>query len=185
MTEQDTPLWSDNPTSSDLLGFSDIADSLIDALKREKLDPLALGVFGDRGSGKTSILEITRATLAAEEKVIVIFTHPWEYDPKTDPKATLISEVLTAIEERAKAQEGWTEKLGEGFKALKDRVNWSKAVSLVANTAVTLSIPSIDKIVDVFSKEGSEAEPTLQGFREEFAKLMGDLSGIDRVVDVA
>src|SRR5579875_739961 len=50
MTAQDTPLWSDNPTSRDLLGFSDIADSLIDALKREHLDPVALGVFGDWGS---------------------------------------------------------------------------------------------------------------------------------------
>jgi hypothetical protein len=164
------------------LGFSDIAASLIDALKREKLDPVTLGVFGDWGSGKTSILEITEAALAADANIAVIFTHPWEYDPRADAKATLISEILSLIEAEVKKQGGLTGQVLAGFKALRDRVQWSKAVSLVANTAVTLSIPSIDKIVDVFGGTAEQPEQTLQGFREEFSALMTTVDGIDRVV---
>ena len=53
MTE--TPLWPDNPTAHDLLGFGDIADPIEEALLRERLDPVAVGVFGDWGSGKSTV----------------------------------------------------------------------------------------------------------------------------------
>jgi hypothetical protein len=180
MTE--TLLWSDNPTARDLLGFADIADGVIEALEREKLDPVALGIFGDWGSGKTSILEITEDALDGRDGTIVVFTHPWEYDPRTDAKATLIAEVLSAIEKQARGSAGWTDTLGDAFTALRNRVDMSKAISLVANTAVTLRIPSIADVVSVFSKEGEVSEPTLQGFREQFAETMGQLTDVKRVV---
>jgi hypothetical protein len=55
--EHDFPLWPDNPTAEDLLGFEDVAAPIVDALKRDRLDPVALGIFGDWGSGKTTVLE--------------------------------------------------------------------------------------------------------------------------------
>jgi hypothetical protein len=33
------PLWPDNPTSEDLLGFGDVAEPIMEALRREQLDP--------------------------------------------------------------------------------------------------------------------------------------------------
>jgi hypothetical protein len=36
-----TPLWSDNPTANDLLGFADITAPILDAVRREKLDPVS------------------------------------------------------------------------------------------------------------------------------------------------
>ena len=32
-------LWPDNPTALDLLGFGDIAAPVLEAIKRERLDP--------------------------------------------------------------------------------------------------------------------------------------------------
>jgi ATPase subunit of ABC transporter with duplicated ATPase domains len=95
--DQPTPLWADNPATTDLLGFADIAEPILEAVGRDKLDPVAVGVFGDWGSGKSTVLELIRDRLAGDEGVVVVYTRPWEYDPNTDPKATLIAEVLDAV----------------------------------------------------------------------------------------
>src|SRR4051794_4005638 len=95
-----TPLWSDNPSALDLLGFSDVTAGIIEALQREKLDPVTVGIEGDWGSGKTSMLKVLAAELGGDDSpVLVVETHPWEYDPATDPKATLIAEVLGKLHE--------------------------------------------------------------------------------------
>lgn len=62
-------------------------------------------------------------------------------------------------------------------------MQWSKAVTLVANSALTLSIPKISDVVGLFG-EGDDglADPTLQGFRDGFDELMAELDEIDRVV---
>jgi len=184
VTSVQTPLWPDNPTAQDLLGFADIVDPVEEALLRERLDPVALGVFGDWGSGKSTILEILRARLLARRKVVVVYTRPWEYDPNIDPKATLIAEVLAAVRAEVAKDEGRAAQLAERFKGLVSRVQWSKALTLVANSALTLSIPRISDVLGLFGQASDDglSDPTLQGFREEFDGLMAELEEIDRVV---
>jgi predicted KAP-like P-loop ATPase len=81
-----TPLWSDNPTALDLLGFADVSAPIAEAVLRDKLDPITVGIEGDWGSGKSSILAILASELRSQKSVVVIPTHPWEYDPATDPR---------------------------------------------------------------------------------------------------
>src|SRR5207245_1204043 len=57
------PLWADAPSSRDLLGYADIGAAVVDAIRREGLDPVALGVFGSWGSGKSTILELVAIEL--------------------------------------------------------------------------------------------------------------------------
>lgn len=183
MNPIETPLWPDNPTAQDLLGFADIADPIQDALLRERLDPVAVGVFGDWGSGKSTVLEILRERLTSRGRVVVVYTRPWEYDPNIDPKATLIAEVLSAVRAEVAKDEGRMAQLADRFKGLVSRVQWSKAVTLVANSALTLSIPKISDVVGLFGDDDDGlADPTLQGFRDEFDELMAELEEIERVV---
>src|SRR6266498_2331928 len=58
-----TPLWSDNPAARDLLGFADIAAPALEALARERLDPVTVGVVGWWGSGKSTILGLIERAL--------------------------------------------------------------------------------------------------------------------------
>ncbi len=177
------PLWPDNPSARDLLGFSDIAEPILDAVGRERLDPVAVGIFGDWGSGKTTVLEILADRLKDRDDVIVVFTRPWGYDPGLDPKATLIAEVLAKIEERVKGDQTRFDRVKERFAGLRKRVQWSKAITLVTKSAVTLSLPSPEQLVDVFSFQGQDgADPSLQGFRDEFAELMSELDEVSRVI---
>ncbi len=182
-----TPLWSDNPAELDLLGFADVTAPIAEAVLRDKLDPVTVGIEGDWGSGKSSILTILGEQLKDDGTVVVIPTHPWEYDPATDPKATLIGEVLNAVRKEAVERQGGWDKLSdtvqERFKSLARRVKVSKVIKLAANSALSMGLPKIDEVLDLFGEEESIVEePTLQGFRDEFAKLMQELPEIERVV---
>jgi hypothetical protein len=183
------PLWPDHPSEEDLLGFADIAAPIVAAIRRERLDPVAIGVFGDWGSGKTTVLRLVAGQFdpgqpAGSEAgaVLVIWTQPWEYDPLLDPKATLIEEVLSAVEVEVAKNKDLADRLKDRFRDLRRRVDVSKAITLAAKTAITISPPSIDQLAAIFSKDSGAEQPTLQGFRDEYAKLMDELEDISRVV---
>src|ERR1039458_5137623 len=97
----DFPLWSDDPALIDLLSFDAVATTTADALLDDRLDPVALGLSGPWGSGKTTVLGLVGLSLSErdtpEAKVIVVRTDPWRYDPATGAKESLIAEVLAAI----------------------------------------------------------------------------------------
>ncbi len=187
------PLWPDHPSEEDLLGFADIAAPIGEAIRRERLDPVAIGVFGDWGSGKTTVLKLVGKQFPQPERpqepketqpetVLVIWTQPWEYDPVLDPKATLIDEVLSAVQTEVSKNASLAEKLKARFEDLRKRVDVSKAITLAAKTAITVAPPSIDQLAAIFTKDSGTEQPTLQGFRDEYAKLMDELEGISRVV---
>jgi hypothetical protein len=179
---RDIPLWPDDPSAADLLGFADIAAPVIAAIDRERLDPVAIGIFGDWGSGKSTILEIIGAQLLTRDDTIVVPTRPWEYDPSLDPRATLIAEVLAAVQQRAKADDTTWNRLQDQFKRLTKRIQWSKAFTVATTSAMTFTIPSIQNLTEIFSGGEESEDMTLQGFRDEFQKLMGEMSDVKRVV---
>ncbi len=56
-------LWSDDPAPTDLLSFDAVAATVADALLDEALDPVALGLPGSWGSGKTAVLGLVARKL--------------------------------------------------------------------------------------------------------------------------
>ena len=175
------PLWADTPSVRDLLGYDDIAVAVVDAIRRERLDPVAIGVFGSWGSGKSTILELVAAELP--ENAITVRVRPWEYDKADDPKALLIAEVLDQLEKaldtRGKLREGTKKTLRD----LASRVSWTRALTLAAK-GVMLQVPSIDDLAGLF-REGrngdGRASPTMSDFRSQFEELLKTLPDIERV----
>ena len=80
------PTFGDNPITDaghDWLGRTAICAVLTDLLHRESLDlPLTIGVYGDWGSGKTSILQLVRAQLHSQE--LGIWFNAWAYAQQQD-----------------------------------------------------------------------------------------------------
>ena len=80
------PLFLDEPTDVDLLSFDAVAGTVVDALLDPRLDPIALGLSGSWGSGKTSVLRIIAKQLKPKQgepvSRLVIETDPWRYDPQ-------------------------------------------------------------------------------------------------------
>jgi hypothetical protein len=112
----------------------------------------------------------------------VVYTRPWEYDPTLDARATLITEVLDSLHTCAKNDETLWDATKEKFATLARRIKWSKAITLASRSAVTFTLPSVESLVDIFGDKPEIADPTLQGFREEFAELMEDFADVSRVV---
>lgn len=183
-------LWSDDPAETDLLSFDAVAQTVADALLDEMLDPVALGLSGNWGSGKTTVLGLVAGELRGRatdtQHVLVIQTHPWRYDPSTGAKESLIAEVLTAIAGEISASETKTDKAKNLLARLGKRVDWAKAVKLAASSSLTLQIPDFDKLVELVKpKEGDEESVRgLDEFRKEFGDLIksDDLKHILKVV---
>ncbi|UOQ89477.1 KAP family NTPase [Agromyces endophyticus] len=168
-----------------------MAETATDALFEDDLDPIAIGLSGAWGSGKTSVLELIQAEIASrsetgDETVLVVSTQPWRYDPTIGPKESLIGEVLGALNTQFAAEDPAAKTVVDGLKKLARKVNWSKAVKMTARTAITMQLPTLDDVFGLVSDdpESFETEKGMAGFREEFAALLKDpaLSHIARVV---
>ena len=61
-------MWADNETYEDLLGFQVHADLIRSVVLNPKLLPVTIGVFGDWGSGKSSIMEMLKRDLEPESQ---------------------------------------------------------------------------------------------------------------------
>lgn len=185
------PLWSDEPATQDLLAFRAVAETVADSLFEDHLDPVAIGLSGAWGSGKTSVLElvkseIDRRSCTADGKVLVIPTQPWRYDPAVGPKESLIAEVLGALSKEFNTEDPVGKAGLDAFKKLVRKVNWSKAVKMVARTSITAQLPSLDDVFDLVSDDPDslDGEKGMAAFRDEFEALLADpaLQHLSRVV---
>ncbi|MGO9296494.1 MAG: P-loop NTPase fold protein [Streptosporangiaceae bacterium] len=190
---QPSGLWSDEPTKDDLLSFDAVAGTVVDAVLDDALDPLAIGVSGAWGSGKTTILRLIEADLAARavpegQQVLVVPTDPWRYDPSVGAKETLIGEVLGALSTQVKETEGAAGKALALLRKLKNRVDWSKAIQVAAKASLALQLPSVDNLTSLIKTDGGEqGEGESRGlaeFQAEFRELMEskELAHLARVV---
>ena len=56
-------MWSDNESDVDLLGFDYLTSAITLIVGNESLLPATIGVYGDWGSGKSSLLKRTQGEL--------------------------------------------------------------------------------------------------------------------------
>lgn len=185
------PLWSDEPATEDLLAFRAVAETAADAIFDDGLDPVAIGLSGAWGSGKTSVLELIKSEITErsrdiDRKVLVIPTQPWLYDPAIGPKESLIAEVLGALGNEFNDEDPVGKAGLDAFKVLVRKVNWSKAVKMAAKTAITMQLPKIDDVFGLVSDEPEslDSQKGMAAFREEFEMLLADpaLAHLSRVV---
>jgi KAP family P-loop domain len=98
-------MWADNETDVDLLGFDFLVDTLLVALTEPRLLPLTAGLLGDWGSGKSSLLRITRKELTKapesegepSPRYICVDFSPWQHEDYGDVKVALMTAVLDAV----------------------------------------------------------------------------------------
>ncbi len=137
-------MWADNETDLDLLGFDELVDELVVALTSPHLLPLTVGVLGDWGSGKSSLLRIARRELEAEKDdggacpYLCVDFSPWLYEDYEDVKTALMGQVLAACRSRATApaaQEA-VERLGRFTKGFGRRSRTAGRAALAAVPAV-------------------------------------------------
>ena len=90
-------ILSDNETKVDLLNNEPIAKTIV-ALSRQRSEhPITIGVHGDWGAGKSSVLEMVEASLAGQDRVLCLKFNGWRFQGFEDAKIALIEGIVTEL----------------------------------------------------------------------------------------
>ncbi len=89
-------MWADNETDQDLLGFSIHADLLRSIITNPDMLPVTVGLFGDWGGGKSSILKILQRNLA-EETDFAVFPLPRKHCSQCPPQPSFPVSLLSSF----------------------------------------------------------------------------------------
>ena len=129
-------MWSDTESESDYLNFGEVSQLAVDILKSPDMLPCSIGVFGNWGAGKSSLLKLIENGLqASDEDWIVIRFDSWLYQGFDDARAALLEVIATELNVEAKDNEGLVKKT----KKLFARVNGFRVLGLVAEGAALLA----------------------------------------------
>src|ERR1039457_5644729 len=115
-------LWSDNETEQDLLGFRIHADLIRSVVTDNRVLPVVLGVFGDWGGGKSSIMRMLQRDLSADgyERTVCLYFNGWVFEGYEDAKTALLSSILIQLAEHKR----FGPALKDGVTRLLKRVKW-------------------------------------------------------------
>ncbi|CAL8974080.1 hypothetical protein RHODGE_RHODGE_00967 [Rhodoplanes serenus] len=154
-------ILADNETKVDLLNNEAIAATIIKLLRDRPDQPVTVGVHGDWGAGKSSVLEMIEAGFEGEAKVLCLKFNGWRFQGFEDAKIALIEGIVTGLIEKRPA----LTRAGETVKDIFRRIDWLKLAKKGGGLAFTAftGIPTPDQIQAVVS--------TLESFVADPAKL--------------
>jgi hypothetical protein len=206
-------MWSDNETSIDLLGFEYLVTAVTSIVNNDALLPTTIGVYGDWGSGKSSLLKMIARQFEGKDGVLLLSFNGWLFegfdDAKTALMGTILDEIISKRLVSTEVKEG-AKRLG--WKLLK-QIDVMQVMGVAGRTALaglTGGLPaallsvgkdaisgfkamseavsdadiSIDEIAKRF-KETSEdgVRRGVREFRNDFAKLLNE-AGIKKLIVV-
>ena len=139
-------MWSDKETTQDLLGYTVHASLLKNVVTNEKNLPITIGLYGDWGSGKSSILRILEEQLKKDDDTVVVYFDGWSFESFDDAKMALIQGIVDALENEkrffAKVGDEITAEhkaLKDAFKKLKKSINWMRVLKFSVKTVIPIA----------------------------------------------
>src|SRR5579885_522538 len=126
-------ILSDNETKVDLLNNEAIAKTVVTLLRERPEHPVTIGVHGDWGAGKSSVLEMIEAALGGDERVLCLKFNGWRFQGFEDAKIALIEGIVTGLIEKRPVLTKATEAVKDIFR----RIDLLKAAKKVGGLALT------------------------------------------------
>ena len=112
----------DTETEVDLLYFEPVAAALTDLIAETSEKPVTIGVHGDWGAGKSSIMRMVQKRLEKNSDVLVIRFDGWRFQGFDDAKTVLLETIVQELQ--ASVTFGATIK--DEAAALLKRIKWLK-----------------------------------------------------------
>ena len=141
-------MWKDIETAEDLLGYRFHAKLLKDIVLDDNMLPTSIGIFGNWGYGKSSLMllmqkevdnEIAKQKEAGMEwRVLQVRFNGWQYENYESTKYSLIQVLLDSVESYLSANKDFFEKLD----GLLRRINLLKVGVLLFKKYAWSQIPS-------------------------------------------
>lgn len=114
-------MWADNETNQDLLGYQVHADLLKKIILKDTMLPISIGVFGNWGSGKSSLMLLleegikdwikgNKESYQLSTKILQVKFNSWQFESYDSTKLTMIESILEALSKDIKSRKHIFEK---------------------------------------------------------------------------
>jgi predicted KAP-like P-loop ATPase len=153
--------FNDNETAVDLLQYEPIAKSVVALIKSAGTSPISIGLHGDWGAGKSSVLAMVQLHLSGEKKILCLRFNGWAFQGFEDAKLVILESLVSEISDARPA----SAKVKAQAKALFKRIDWLKvakragSVAFVAATGIPTpeTFAALADAAKAIVKKGSNA----------------------------
>lgn len=198
-------MWKDSEADIDFLNFNYLAEQVVEISKDEKLSPATIGVYGDWGSGKSTLMKMVKKSLDVDKNTLTVEFNGWLFEGYEDAKTALCGTILDEM----RTHETLFAKGKEKIKTLLKKVDGGKLlskgvkygldflltsgigtvteltltgiISAVKQKAGDVSEDEIKKVIDAFKKEETK-RTEIKNFRKTFKEVFEDCKGERLVV---
>jgi predicted KAP-like P-loop ATPase len=199
-------MWSDNETVEDLLNYKVHCNLIEEYVSSPSLLPVTVGLFGDWGSGKSSVIRMLEHKFSSNPKILSIYFNSWLFENYEDAKISLLENIVlelsksTTLNKKAKAKilqllsridylkliSDGVKKYGKNIVDVLTTGGVGTAIeasfSMLTRTFNDLENIDINKINEYIKLEqDNQAKTTIKSFREDFAALL-ELTDYDMVI---
>ena len=138
---------NDQETATDLLHYEAIARTVVRFINETPDAPVTIGVHGDWGAGKSSVLKMTESAFKGKDRVLCLWFNGWTFEGFEDAKTVVIE---TIVDELRRSRPTST-KVAEAARKVLRRVDWLKLARKAGGMAFTAAtgIPTLDQLKDV------------------------------------
>lgn len=197
-------MWKDCETELDFLDFNYLIKILEDTVNDQNLLPSSIGVYGDWGSGKSSLMNMCKKELESQKDTVCLLFNGWLFEGYEDAKTAVLGSILDGISENRKLIDTAKITLKElyesidKFKLIKNGLKFGTDLILTGGlgTIADFTMQNFIKKVTDASEEvdiekttenikdklnNKDLREDIKSFRKKFAKLL-DESGIKKLI---
>lgn len=182
-------MWPDKETEIDYLNFGYMVDMVVDIATNRQLSPSTIGLYGDWGSGKSTLMRLAKKKIeecdqkvdrkdgASKQKSLCIEFNGWLFEGYEDTKTSLCGTILDALTDKKRFGPEVAEKAKELIKKIDFKKIVSKSVKFGLDFLITggigaltdLTLSSILTSIKNSSAEidAKQIEEILEKFKKE------------------
>jgi hypothetical protein len=134
----DEPLNGSSIGRSDGLGFKTYSEIIAKTIEGTP-GPFTIGIFGEWGTGKTSLLKLIEDNCKSNKNNVTVWFNAWMYEKEEHPLLPLISTIIKEIHDNANFWSGFEE-------SIQSLVSSLRAVAYGFSSKSTLKIPGFAEI---------------------------------------
>lgn len=174
-------MWKDSETELDFLDFDYLIGILDELIEDESLLPSSIGVYGDWGSGKSSLIRMSMKKAEQRKNTVCLIFNGWLFEGYEDAKTALMGSILDTIQEnqtltdKAKRTIATLYKSIDKFKLAKKGLQASVDVAFTGGLSSLLDISTkgiMARVKETISKDklsDEEEAKVLEAIKDELS----------------
>ncbi|HBG27619.1 MAG: NTPase [Planctomycetes bacterium GWF2_41_51] len=190
-------MWKDSETIEDFLDFEYLKETFKSIAIEDTLSPSSIGIYGDWGSGKSSLMKMCMEELSQKENVLCVFFNGWLFEGYEDAKTALLGTILDSIKKERKLEQKAvetikrlyknTDKLKLASKAIRYGVDFlaTGGIGTIANITLDSVLSTVkDKVCNIKEDDvknalsgefnNEEIRNSVRTFHDDFSKLLSE-----------